>query len=172
MRAFCISSQKTINLFSLKKFLDDIKIRYDYLFQDCLTGENVSFPILKANSIKPWNNKQIGDIDFIPFIQNHGTIDSLGFLFENFAYSTDFKSLNPRSIDLLKGTKLWIVDCIGYKRDYFAHVGLNEMLALYEEIKPEKAVLIHMSHEIDYETFGKMLPKNIKMAYNGMKITV
>jgi len=169
LRAFCILSHKTINLFSLKKFLNDIKIRYDYLFRTITDGKDVAFPILKANEIELWKNNKIGDIGFIPFLQSHGRIDSVGFLFDGFAYSTDFKSLSKRSIDLLKGTKLWLVDCIGYKRDYFAHVGLKEMLALYEEIKPEKAVIIHLSHEIDYETFGEMLPKNISIAYDGMK---
>ena len=172
LRAFCMLSHKTINLFSDKKCLDEIKARFDYLFQDCAIGANISKPILKANELKLWAKNKIGDIEFIPFIQKHGKIESLGFVFNNFAYSTDLKMLSQKSINLLKGTKLWIVECIGYKREYFAHIGLNEMLALYGKIEPKKAIIIHISHEIDYTTFGKMLPKNVKIAYDEMKIVV
>jgi len=171
-RAFCMLSRRTMNLFSIKKFLDEIEYRYDYLFQNCPIGKDLAIPILAGNELKLWTKKKIGDIEFVPFIQNHGRTESLGFLFDGFAYSTDFKVLSQRSINLLKGTKLWIVDCLGYKRDYFAHVGLKDILALYDEIKPEKAIIIHMSHEIDYETFGKKLPKNVKIAYDGMKIAL
>ena len=172
LRAFCILSHKTINLFSDKSCLDEIRIRFDYLFRGCKIGKDVTKPIVKANILKRWLKNKVGDLEFIPFAQQHGNIESLGFLFNDFAYSTDLKALSQRSINLLKGTKLWIVDCIGYKREYFAHIGLNEMLALYEKIEPEKAIIVHMSHEIDYTTFGKKLPKNIKIAYDGMKITV
>ena len=172
LRAFSILSQKTINLFSDKKCLDEVKMRFNYLFRDCLIGKNIKKPILKANKLKLWIKNKIGDIEFIPFLQDHVNITSLGFLFKNFAYSTDFKSLNKQSINLLKDVKLWIVECIGYKRNYSAHVNLDEMLAFYEQIQPKKAVIIHMSHEIDYTKFSKMLPKNIKIAYDGMKIVV
>jgi len=172
LRAFCISSHETINLFSDQKCLDEIRMRFDYLFRDCRIGANTKKPILKSNPLNLWTKNKIGDIEFIPFIQDHVSITSLGFLFKDFAYSTDFKSLDKKSINLLKGTKLWIVECIGYKRNYSAHVILDEMLKFHEQVKPEKAIIIHMSHEIDYATFSKKLPKNIKIAYDGMKLVV
>lgn len=172
MRPFCVWSRETIDLFSTEDFLSDIKHRFDYLFRDCRVGKDLYMPILKGNALKPWFKHKIGDIEFTPFIQKHGSVESLGFLFEGSAYSTDLKSLDQRGIDLIKGTKLWLVDCIGYKRDYPGHLILDEMLALCEQVKPEKAVLIHMSHEIDYETFHKKLPRNIVVAYDGMKIKI
>lgn len=172
LRAFCISSHETINLFSNEKCLNEIKTKFDYLFNDCKIGANIKKPILRANTLKPWIKNKIGDIEFIPFIQDHVSITSLGFLFKDFAYSTDFKSLDKRSINLLKGTKLWIAECIGYKRNYTAHVILDEMLEFYEQVKPKKAIIIHMSHEIDYVKFAEMLPKNIEIAYDGMQVKV
>ncbi|NRA73888.1 MAG: MBL fold metallo-hydrolase [Rickettsiales bacterium] len=169
LRAFCISSHKTINLFSDKKCLDEIKTRFNYLFRDCAIGANIKKPILKANTLKLWVKNKIGDIEFIPFIQDHVRITSLGFLFKDFAYSTDFKSLNQRSIDLLKNIPLWIVECISYKRNYSAHVNLEEMLRFYEQVNPQRAIIIHMSHEIDYVKFKRMLPKNVEIAYDGMQ---
>ena len=170
LRPFCVLSHETINLFSSEDCLAAIEDKFDYLFRDCRVGKDVYKAILKANPIKPWVEHMIGDIKFTPFIQKHGPGESLGFLFKDFAYSTDLKSLEQRSIDLIKGTKLWLVDCVGYKRNYPGHLILNEMLTLCEQINPERALLIHMSHEIDYETFRKKLPKNIGLAYDGMKI--
>jgi phosphoribosyl 1,2-cyclic phosphate phosphodiesterase len=172
LRAFCISSHETINLFSIKKFLDDVKIRFGYLFDDSKIGKDIYKPIVKGNELKLWEKNKVGDIECIPFLQEHGPDGSLGFLFNDFAYSTDLKALDERSINLLKNTKLWVVDCIGYKINHSAHIGQDEMLALYEKIKPEKVLLIHMSHEIDYETFDKRLPKNISLAYDGMKFSI
>ena len=172
LRAFCMLSHQTINLFSDAKCLEEIKMRFNYLFSNCKIGKNIRKPILQDNELIIWQKNKIGDIEFVPFIQNHITMTSLGFLFNNFAYSTDFKSLDKRSINLLKGVKLWIVECIGYKRNYSAHVTLEEMLYFYEQVKPKKALIIHMSHEIDYIEFKKMLPANIDIAYDGMEINI
>jgi phosphoribosyl 1,2-cyclic phosphate phosphodiesterase len=172
LRPFCVLSHETINIFSSEDFLKEIELRFDYLFRGCRVGKDLIKPILKSNELKLWVTNRIGDIEFIPFIQKHGPGQSLGFLFKDFAYSTDLKTLEPRSLDSLKGTKLWLVDCIGYKRDYSGHLILDEVLALCEKIQPERALLIHMSHEIDYETFKKKLPKNIDLAYDGMKISL
>lgn len=172
LRGFCLLSQTGINLFACEKCLLEIKSRYGYLFAKCRVGLNKYVPILYPHLLIPGKKYNMGGIKFIPFMQFHGESYSLGFVFDNFSYSTDMKSLDEKAIALLKGTPLWIVDCTGDKINYPAHTGLKEILALCKEVRPKKVILIHMSHEIDYVKFSKILPKHIKLAYDGMKINV
>lgn len=51
----------------------------------------------------------IEDLTVIPFKQQHGKTQSLGFRFGDFAYSTDVNNLDETAFDVLKGIKygLW-----------------------------------------------------------------
>ena len=38
------------------------------------------------------------------------------------------------------------------------------------ELKPDRAYLTHMSHELDYEVLNARLPAGVEMAYDGLKL--
>ncbi|MEJ0010599.1 MAG: hypothetical protein WDN72_08965 [Alphaproteobacteria bacterium] len=41
-----------------------------------------------------------------------------------------------------------------------------------EKLKPKRAILTHMSHELDYAALKAQLPPNIEPAYDGMRIVM
>jgi phosphoribosyl 1,2-cyclic phosphate phosphodiesterase len=53
-------------------------------------------------------------------------------------------------------------------RPHPAHFGLQEALDLIAELKPERALLTHMSHDLDYEETNKRLPPHVRLAYDGL----
>lgn len=112
---------------------------------------------------------KIGDIEVIAFRQIHGGINSYGFRFGELAYSTDFNKLPEESYKVLQGVKIWVVDCLRY---YWAptHSWLEKTFECIARVQPEKAILTHMAHDMDYNTLVNMLPSNILPAYDGMKI--
>ena len=175
LRGLCLSNKHTIDLYVDSFALERLKVKFGYLFKMSLSIDDVEIPVVKVHLIEPGKKYKINDIGFIPFEQNHGKIKSLGFRFSNFAYSTDFYSLEPAALSLLKGLDLWIVECIGYDETFDkrnAHIRLSGSLDLVENVKPKRAVFIHMSHEIDYELLLKKLPQNIDLAYDGMCIKI
>ncbi len=111
------------------------------------------------------------DLEIEPFWQEHGKSYSYGFRFGDLAYSTDMTSLSNHAIEILRGVKVWILDCCRYFHAQ-THLSIETMLNLVAKVKAEKVIITHMGHEIEYEEIKKILPKNIEPAYDGMVISI
>jgi phosphoribosyl 1,2-cyclic phosphate phosphodiesterase len=48
---------------------------------------------------------------------------------------------------------------------------VDEALEVIERVKPKKAYLTHMSHEMDYDRLNPTLPSGVEMAYDGLTLT-
>ena len=46
------------------------------------------------------------------------------------------------------------------------------VLEWIDRVKPNRAVLTHMSHQFDYDTLKSQLPEGIEPAYDGMRISL
>src|SRR5215472_16392488 len=51
-----------------------------------------------------------GPIKVLPFLQEHGDINSLGFRFGGLAYSCDLSGIPPSSLGALAGLDIWVLD--------------------------------------------------------------
>ena len=110
-------------------------------------------------------------IDIMPFLQHHGTTSSYGFRFGNFAYSTDLIDLPDESQAALQGLDLWIVDCTR-ETPHIGHANVEQTLKLIERVSPQRAIVTHMSHHLDYEEMAARLPSHIRPAYDGMVLAL
>ena len=52
-----------------------------------------------------------------------------------------------------------------------SHFHVKRTLAWIERLKPKRAVLTHMTADLDYETLRRDLPDGVEPAYDGMEIT-
>jgi phosphoribosyl 1,2-cyclic phosphate phosphodiesterase len=147
---------------------DGIKGTFEYIFK---TKGPVYKPVLVPTIIENYSKFTVGDIDIITFEQDHGAMDSLGFRFGDLAYSTDFKELPKKSLKALEGIDTWIIDCLRYAWAP-THLFYERTLDYIEQIKPKRAILTHMAHDIDYEELKKILPTYVEPAYDGMVITM
>jgi len=60
-------------------------------------------------------NGPSGGIPAVAFLQDHGSVNSLGFRFGPIAYSSDVVALPEESFEVLKGVDVWIVDALQHK---------------------------------------------------------
>ncbi len=114
---------------------------------------------------------RIGELLVRPFEQRHGRNPSWGFRIGDFAYSPDVNGLPERAVEELRGLKVWIVDCLR-ERPHPSHAHLEQTLAWIAELRPERAILTHMNHELDYHELRRRLPAGIEPAYDGMVLNV
>jgi len=112
-----------------------------------------------------------GPITALPYLQEHGTIPSLGFRFGNLAYSCDLSGMPPESAALLGGLDVWFVDALRYK-PHPSHLSLDDALRWIERIKPRRAILTNLHSDLDYEVLRSRLPAHIEPAYDGMRFDV
>jgi phosphoribosyl 1,2-cyclic phosphate phosphodiesterase len=165
LRVLAIRNRARVNAWGDDHTLSILKYRFDYCFEQ-LNG-NPYPAILSENLIDgPFT---IGDIDFIPFEQDHGSITSLGFRMGPIGYSNDLVNLNDEGFEILKGVDTWIVDAMRYT-PHPTHVNLETALKWIERLKPRRAVLTNMHVDLDYQTLVKDLPEGVEPAYDGMVI--
>ncbi len=153
-----------IRVFADRETLASVRGRFAYAF----APDDPSYrPFAVAHEIA--GAFTVGSIPVIPFPQNHGNVTSLGFRFGPIAYSTDFVGLPDESIEVLRGVKVWIVDCL--KREYHpTHASLTIALELLEKVRPERGILTHMTTQFDYRSLAAELPPWIEPAYDGLVI--
>ncbi len=110
-----------------------------------------------------------GPIEALPFLQEHGDIQALGFRFGDVAYSSDLIDMPDASAEALGGLDLWIVDALRYT-PHPSHFSVSDALAWIERIKPKRAILTNMHTDLDYEVLRARLPPHVEPAYDGMRV--
>jgi|TARA_B100001750_G_C15469600_1_gene579053 phosphoribosyl 1,2-cyclic phosphate phosphodiesterase len=164
------SMNQDIDLYADKNTLKILKRRFDYVFKPLVPQAKGFYykPCLLAHRTK--EKFKIGDVDVVSFIQKHGYSESLGYRFGDLAYSTDVSDFSAQSLSKLRGIKVWIVDCLRLK-PHPSHSHLKRTLSWIKKIKPERAILTHLNHEVDYDELSKSLPPGVEVGFDGMKIT-
>jgi phosphoribosyl 1,2-cyclic phosphate phosphodiesterase len=102
----------------------------------------------------------------IPLI--HARFNVFGFRFDDVAYCTDVNRIPDRSWPLMQGLKVLVLDALRPK-PHPGHFSLSEALAVIERVKPERAYLTHMGHDLEHETTNRTLPPNVELAYDGLE---
>lgn len=145
--------------------------RFAYCFRT-LEGSGYK-PILNAHEITAGEIVSVlgggGTLDVLPIRQEHGDIPSLGFRMGRVAYSPDISGLPEDSVEQLEGLDLWIVDALRH-HPHPSHFGVKQALSWIDRLKPKRAILTHMTAELDYEALKRELPAHVEPAYDGMVI--
>ena len=169
LRAFCWQRKdnKPLPIYSDQYTIDQITRRFDYAFEN---KYGPAVPSLAANTIDIGSNT-IQGINVEAIKQIHGKGFSLGYRFDNIAYSTDVNNLPDESMKKLENLDLWIVDCVRYEPHY-SHSHFDQTMTWINKLKPKKAILTHMGHWLDYNELNSKCPQNVEPGIDGMVITV
>lgn len=128
-------------------------------------------PVVVRHDISPGRKFQVGDVEVLPFDQDHGFSRTLGFRFGKFAYSTDVVELPDESFVALEGVEYWIVDALS-ERSHPTHSHVEKSLQWIERVGPRHAVLNHMSAWVDYDDVMSRLPPGVELGYDGMVLEI
>lgn len=137
--------------------------RFDYVFKD-----QTGYPAICVahEIIGPF---RVGSLDIQPFEQIHGSATSLGFRFGPVAYSTDVNVMPEAAFEVLRGVDTWIVDALRYD-PHPTHPHLDLTLEWIARVRPRRAILTHMTWDMDYEELSARLPAGVEPACDGLVI--
>jgi phosphoribosyl 1,2-cyclic phosphate phosphodiesterase len=159
-------TQRPIDIYADRATMSDLTSRFAYILKGAGKGSFYKPSVVPHEIEGPFT---AGNIDVIPFVQNHGNIKSLGYRFGDFAYSTDVNDFDAAALEALRGIKTWVVDCVREK-PHPTHFNLKATLKWIEEVRPDRAFLTHLNHMMDYDTLLRILPKGVEPAYDGLEI--
>jgi phosphoribosyl 1,2-cyclic phosphate phosphodiesterase len=165
LRRFCEGGP--LPCYGEPKTREAIMRRFDYAFAappypggaPQLTFETVTGPFRAAGQ------------EVIPVPLQHGGMVVLGFRVGGVAYATDCNAIVPESRALLRDLDLLILDALRFT-PHPTHFTLPESLAMIAELRPRRALLTHISHEIDHATVAATLPAGVELAYDGLVVEV
>ena len=109
----------------------------------------------------------LGDLDVTPFAQDHGAITTLGLRFGGIAYSTDVVALDEAAFAALEEVETWIVAALR-PDPHPTHAHLDQALAWIERVRPKRAILTHMTSDLDYASLTATLPDGVEPAHDGL----
>jgi phosphoribosyl 1,2-cyclic phosphate phosphodiesterase len=110
-----------------------------------------------------------GVIEAVPIPQLHGDIGTLGYRIGGLAYSPDISDIPVASLPLLQGLDVWIVDALRFTA-HPSHFSVKQALTWIKRLAPKRAILTHMTTDLDYEALRGELPAGVEPAYDNMVI--
>lgn len=148
-----------------------IRSVFDYAFSSTAPTHPGGAPQLSLQSLDECPLEILGTT-ITPIRLMHGPrFQVLGFRVGNVAYCTDVKSIPDESMVKLQNLDTLILGALRYS-DHPTHMSVDEALAMVELLRPKMAFLTHTSHELEYEAMNSRLPENVKLAYDGQKISL
>ncbi len=141
--------------------------RFDYAFSSSHTNERLYPAIMEDHAFE--DRFSAAGVPVTAFPQNHGNAISWGFRIGDFGYSTDAVSLDENAFEKLAGVKLWIVDCLR-EEPHPTHSHFSQTLEWIERLGPERAVLTHLNHSVDYDDLAGKCPPGVEPGYDGLTI--
>ena len=173
LRVLALNNRRRVDVY----FSHEAGQRIVQSFAYCFTAPPDSGypPILNQNIITAGTPIVIagpgGDVEILPFRQEHGEIFSLGFRVGGFAYSCDVSGIPDESFAAVSGLDVWILDALR-PAPHPSHLSLSEALEQVAIHRPREAVLTNLHIDLDYADTDRITPANVRPAYDGLRIDV
>lgn len=170
IRAFFIRQRARIACHMDAATEESLKRRFGYIF----AGEG-GYPAIADIHQLPahgtgWTvDGPSGAIPVVTFEQEHGGIKSIGYRFDNVAYSSDVVALDEAAFAALQNLDVWIVDALRW-RPHPTHAHVDLALEWIERLKPRRAILTNMHVDLDFSELAARLPAGVEPAYDGLQI--
>ena len=170
LRRFNDMQRRRLPVWAPANAAEDLQRRFDYAFRH-------DFPFFGG---KPDLDLRIlqGDapIDVLgvtvqPIPVMHGRLPIVGYRFGQIAYVTDVKTIPESSFPLLEGLDVLVLTALR-KDPHVAHMSLDEALSVVERLRPRRAFLTHLSHDMGRHADASLgLPEHVAFATDGLVVT-
>jgi len=165
LRAFCLVSRKQIPIYAKSDAIAHIKEKFGYAIRE--PSNFWDLPVLGVNTVS--TEFDLLGVEVVPIPVVHGKLIIHGYRIGKMAYLTDVSEIPESSFALLEDLDLLLIDCLR-NAPHPTHVNVQQSLALIERIHAKQNVLIHMTHELEYKALSQLLPKNVIVGYDSLKL--
>src|ERR671921_558413 len=112
---------------------------FQYIFEPTYFGGGL--PQVVAHTVEPGARFCLGPgLEVTPVEVIHGRLPVTAYRFNDFAYATDLSEIPPRSLELLRGLDLLVLDCLRLT-PHPTHLWLERALDYVAELRPRRTVL-------------------------------
>src|SRR5436190_212726 len=83
-------------------------------------------------------------------------------------HATLFTHFHADHVFGLEGLRVLVLDALRWN-PHPGHFNIEQSLEVIDRVKPARAYLTHMSHEVEHESANRQLPPGVELAYDGLK---
>jgi phosphoribosyl 1,2-cyclic phosphate phosphodiesterase len=165
VRVYNLRQKQAIPVYADHRSMQDIRRIFNYVFDaNYPAGGLPKFdPHVIDGPFELWGERMN------PLPVFHGNLPVLGFLFGRTAYVTDFSTIPETTLELLADLDVLILDALRHK-PHPTHSTLENSVDLVKKLNPQRAFFTHIAHELAHEATNAVLPANIRLAHDGLKL--
>ena len=168
IRAYNFMQHTDMPIYGEERVLKQIQQEFAYIF----SGHN--YPGIPRVTLFPITEEpfSIDGIPITPIRVMHYKLPVLGFRIRNFTYITDANFISDKEKEKIAGSEVIVLNALR-KEPHISHFSLSEAVALFQELKPKKAYLTHISHLMGlHREVEAELPDFVRLAYDGLKLAL
>ena len=162
-----LSRKKPIPGYASFETADEIHTRFDYLWKKTQRGGGKAR--IELNSVASGEKIHVGGLEIIPIPLIHGRIQVLGWRCGPIAYITDTSEIPLESYSLLEDLEILVIGALRFKV-HSTHFTVERALEEIKKIRPKRAYLTHISHEVSHRQLLRATPKSVFPARDGLII--
>lgn len=173
LRSFNFVNGREIPIYASEKTCSELETRFSYAFFPDPNYEGGAPPKLKLHRINSYEKFELFGVPFLPLLVEHGATEVFAYRVGNFAYATDCVSIPKASRENLLNLDALILDGLRI-RPHNTHFTIERAAKEVEFLRPKKAYLTHISHEVDHDEGNDLLRalsrQDVELAYDGLVI--
>jgi len=168
VRRYNILQKSPIRAYADARTANDLKHTFSYAF-DPPAQKGGGVPEVDLSLIDgPF---AVDGVSVTPVPILHGQRPILGFRFGRFAYLTDCSAIPDTSWPLLEDLDVLVLDALRH-RPHPTHFNVQEAVAAIARIRPGRALLTHICHDLPHVETNRALPPGVELAYDGQRLDV
>ena len=168
VKAFNYFNKMRMPIYATERVQEALKREYAYIFAE---DKYPGIPEIDVFTVTDKSIK-IKDIELLPIDVIHYRLPVKAYRIKDFTYITDANYISEEEKEKIKGSKIIVINALR-REEHVSHFTFQQAIDLINELKPQKAYLIHISHQLGlHEEVSKELPPFIELAYDGLQIEI
>lgn len=168
VRAFNYVTGKPVDIYGEERVLKALEREFPYVFAEI---KYPGIPEMKLHTIDE-HPFVVADVAITPIRVWHYRLPILGFRIGKLAYITDANFVDKSESEKLKNLDVLVINTVK-RGHHISHFSLEEALEFIQLVKPQRAYLTHLSHQLEcYEELQPSLPEGVMAAYDELTITL
>ena len=173
LRRFNAIMHRPIDIYAESATMAIIQRTFAYIFDHSTNFNNTFIASLVPHELTAGQAFELFGARWTPIRLMHGKLPIVGFRIDlaghSLAYCTDVSSFPDESMEALKKLDVLVIDGLRYT-PHPTHQTIERAIAVIEALKPGRAYLTHIAHDIMHAELEPKLPEHVYLAVDGLTI--
>lgn len=172
LRRFCELSDRAMPVYASPHTMAELRRMFYYAFD----GQHAYRNYVRPDPREVTGPFRVGDIDLAPAEVPHGKMLVYGYIFSRSgrklaAYFSDCHHVPPDVIAEIRDIPVLVIDALRHE-PHPSHLSLREALEVAAAANARRTFFTHVGHDLGHAETEAILPENVRLAYDGLRVEI